>query len=148
MFRKLCIVFTVVVAGACAPRHLAAQAPKASLCAPADDAANGLLDYARDLAQPADADMAATAAQYDITPVPAAQIAFNTDAQVCARAARRFQQESGGRGKADAPVYVIQIGTARNRERYIVVDPAASAGEYGVAMVFDAHFKLIASFTH
>lgn len=90
----------------------------------------------------------ATAEAYGILQTPVDQVTISSDAHVCAKAARRFNQEAGRHGKVTRPVYVIQIGTAKNQERYIVVDPTESAGEYGVAMVFDAHFKHIISFTH
>jgi hypothetical protein len=149
MLRISRILFAAGALAITAPsRELHAQSARADLCASIDAAASGLLDYARDLAQPADSALAVTAVRYGISPVPASQVSFNTDDKTCARAARRLNQESGRKGKTDAPVYIIQVGTDKNKERYIVVDPAEHAGEYAIAMVFDAHFKLIASFTH
>lgn len=123
-----------------APIHLGAQQEPG--CRPVDEEAEGLRDYAVQLATEQTPRMDAKRQRYGIVAVPESevQIVVN-DRQLCAAAARKFQREFGDKGKVVRQVYVVRIG-----DRYLVSDPTARVGEFTAHMVFDKHFKLLASF--
>ncbi len=123
-----------------APTHGVIAAQEAG-CRPTDEHVEGLKEYALQLATEQGADMDTLRARYGIARVDAAQVEIVSDAKTCAAAARKFKHELGERGRSDRQVYVVRVG-----DRYIVSDPTATAGEFEVHMVFDRHFKLLASF--
>ena len=111
-------------------------------CRPVDDHAEGLREYALQLATEQSPQMDSTRQRYGLVRVAEAEVQIVADdRQVCAAAARKFQHELGEKGKAERQVYVVRIG-----DRYLVTDPTATAGEFHLHMVFDRHFKLLASF--
>lgn len=110
-------------------------------CRPTDEHVQGLREYALQLATEQSADMDSLRTRYGIVRVDASQVEIVSDARTCASAARKFKHELGEHGKSDRQVYVVRVG-----ERYIVSDPTAKAGEFEVHMVFDKHFKLLATF--
>lgn len=110
-------------------------------CRPTDEAAQGLREYAILLATEQSQEMIETRRVYGLVAVPESEVLIVTDRKTCAAAARKYQHALGDRGRSDRRVYVVQIG-----ERYIVYDPDERAGEFTVHMVFDKHFKLLATF--
>ncbi len=110
-------------------------------CRPTDANAEGLRQFAVRLATDPSARMEAKRQRYSLVPVAATEVQIVTDPQTCATAARKFKHGLGESGKSDRQVYVVRVG-----DRYIVYDPTAKAGEFEVHMVFDKHFKLLASF--
>lgn len=111
-------------------------------CRPTDETAEGLREYALQLATEQSTEMDSTRQRYGLVVVPESEVEIVSDPRICASAARKFKHGLGEHGKSDRQVYIVRIG-----ERYIVSDPTAKAGEFDVHMVFDKHFKLLASFS-
>ena len=68
-----------------------------------------MLAFALALANPQNPKEAGNAAAYGIPRTPASDVNFITNEQLCTRAARRFNQESGRDGKPERPVYIIHF---------------------------------------
>jgi hypothetical protein len=133
MSAVLAAVILVAVSGVSA-----AQEPG---CRATDENAEGFRDYAVQLATEQSPEMIQTRQTYGIVAVPETEVQIVTDRQTCAAAARKYKHALGEHGKSDRLVYVVRIG-----ERYVVYDPDEKAGEFTVHMVFDKHFKLLATF--
>ena len=127
------------------PGTLRAQQPDLG-CFASDDRAEQLLGYVTRLAHDASQAYEDARHRYQIAFLPDAVIELLSDEQTCRRAARSFAHAAGEKGRIERRVYVVAIRGDRTTERFIVLDPAETVGEYQAHMVFDSNFKVLARF--
>lgn len=145
-FRTLMPVLLATTLGCAWPA--AAQSGPADFCRAPDENAEALRVYAARLVTAEDGVYRETADDYGIPLLPGADATFVLEGSVCRRAAHRYAQELGDKGKPERTVYLIRLGTERQDVRYIAWDPEFAAGEYLIAMVLDHNLQVLASFTH
>ncbi len=127
------------------PNALHAQQPDLG-CLPTDGRAEGLLAYVTLLVRDERQPYVETRQRYQISGSADAPVEIVTDEQTCRRAARSFARASGARAGAERRVHVVTIRGDRDTERFIVLDPLETVGEFQVVVVFDRNFRVLAQF--
>ena len=109
-------------------------------CLPPDDTSASLVPYVVLLATGTDERTVATRARYGLVAVPESEVELITTNQTCKKAAREYKRVVGLQGQAP-DVHVVRIGT-----RFVVTNSEVRAGEFGVYIVFDEQFNVLAKF--
>lgn len=138
-------LFLLLVLMPLVPSEAQAQQPDLG-CLPPDDRAEQLLAYATRLAHDTGSAYDDARQRYQISLSPDAIVELVSDDQTCRKAARSFAHATGDKGRIERNVYAVVIHGDRTTERFIVLDPAETLGEYQAHIVFDRNFKVLARF--
>ena len=145
MMTKMIKRGVLLVLASLLPSALHAQQPDLG-CLPTDGRAEQLLAYATRLVRDATQPYAEARQRYQIVASADAAVEIVTDERTCRRAARSFARSSGARGRTERRVHVVTIRGDRDTERFMVLDPLETVGEFQVVVVFDRNFRVLAQF--
>lgn len=115
-------------------------------CLPQDGRAEGLRRYATRLVRDESLPYVETRQRYQIVASADAIVEIVTDEPTCIRAAVSFARASGRTDQTVRRVYVVAIRGDRDTERFMVLDPLETVGEFQVTVVFDRNFRVLAQF--
>ena len=127
------------------PNALHAQQPDIG-CLPRDAEAESLLAYVTLLVRDDRQPYVETRQRYQISGSADAPVEIVTDERTCRRAAQSFARGIGATDRVERRVHVVTIRGDRDTERFIVLDPLETVGEFQAHVVFDRDFRVLARF--
>ena len=141
MLKPLAASFAFLVLTA-APREGGAQT--STYCRAADAGSAYLLAKVRSWATATTGPYVKNRQVVELPQVPAEEVQAVTDEEICQQAAAAYDRERVRRHQtppAQRQVHVVRVGSF-----YVVADPTEKAGEWTVAMVFNATWELVSTF--
>jgi hypothetical protein len=131
------ITFAIVFATLAAAHRADGQA-----CQPADSLADQQVASIRHIVTSTESHLVATRTAMNLPAATAQEVSYVSDEATCARLAAVYRENAGPAGPESTftgRVFVVKV-----RDVYVVQDPGARSGEFGIELVLDSQDRVLA----